>query len=168
MAVKLFEQRSLAGEYYESFEVNWKNCSDQSMGTTAWIAEYDRLLNRCVAEEKNGTPTAVREAFDILFGLVDRIDETGDEILFFADDGGSWQFGEDWEVILPPWLRVLSATVAPGEYAERVLAMMKSRCSLESKILLPVARKTATAEQRKALAELERLEQTQPSKGRGR
>jgi hypothetical protein len=138
------------------------------MGTTAWIAEYGRLLKRCAAEEKQGDPAAVREAFDILFSLVDRIDETGDEILFFADDGGSWQFGEDWEEILPPWFRVLSATAAPGEYAERVLAMMKSRCSLESRKLLPVALKTATAEQRKALAELERLEQAQSSKGRAR
>lgn len=167
-AVKLFERRSLAGEYYESFDVNWKNCSDQSMGTTAWIADYDRFLKRCAAEEKKGDPAAVREAFDILFGLVDRIDETGDEILFFADDGGSWQFGEDWKEILPPWFRVLSVTAAPREFAERVLAMMKSRCSPESKKLLPVARKTATPEQRNALAELERLEQTQSSKGRAR
>lgn len=166
--VKRFEQRSLAGEYYESFDVNWKNCSDQSMGTTAWIAEYGRLLNRCAAEEKKGDPAAVREAFDILFGLVDRIDDTGDEILFFADDGGSWQFGENWEEILPPWFRALSATASPRDYAERVLAMMKSRCSLERPNLLPVARKTATAEQRKALAELEQLEPAQSSKGRAR
>lgn len=52
--VKLFEQRSLAGEYYESFDVNWKNCSDQSMGTTAWIAEYRPAPQslRCRREER--------------------------------------------------------------------------------------------------------------------
>ena len=67
---------------------------------------------RCVAEEKKGDPAAVREAFDILFGLVDHIDQCFDEVLFFADDGGSWQFGEDWHEILPPWFRVLSATAS--------------------------------------------------------
>jgi hypothetical protein len=81
-------------------------------------------------------------------------------------DRDTWQFGEDWEEILPPWFRILSATVAPGEYAERVPAMMKSRCSLESRNLLPFARRTAIAEQRKAFAGLERLEQNQSSKGR--
>ena len=151
-------KRSLAGEYYESFDVNWKNCSAQSMGTTAWIAEYGRFLKRCVAEEKKGDPAAVREAFDILFGLVDRIDQCVDEVLFFADDGGSWQFGEDWHEILPPWFRVLSATAAPEEYAERVLAMLKARCDLGQRQDAPVARKTATPEQRKALAALEARE----------
>ena len=153
--VKAFQKRSLAGEYYESFDINWKNCEAQSMGTTAWIAEYGRFLKRCVAEEKKGDPAAVREAFDILFGLVDHIDQCFDEVLFFADDGGSWQFGEDWHEILPPWFRVLSATAAPEEYAERVLVMLKARCDFGRDKMLLAARKTATPGQRKALAAFE-------------
>lgn len=35
-----FQKRSLDGECYESFEVNWRNCSDVSQGTRAWEAEY--------------------------------------------------------------------------------------------------------------------------------
>ena len=50
--VKAFERASLAGEYYESFNVNSENCMEQSTGTTAWIAERRRLLERCVTEEK--------------------------------------------------------------------------------------------------------------------
>src|SRR5437773_3224481 len=46
--VKRFEKASLAREYYESFGVNSKNYTQQSAGTTAWIAEYLRLLDRCV------------------------------------------------------------------------------------------------------------------------
>src|SRR5229473_4460251 len=46
--VKRFEKASLAGEHYESFGVNSKNYREQSAGTTAWIAEYLRLLDRCV------------------------------------------------------------------------------------------------------------------------
>ena len=38
--VKRFEKASLAGEYYESFSVNSKNYTQQSAGTSAWIAEY--------------------------------------------------------------------------------------------------------------------------------
>src|SRR5512147_1938496 len=36
--VKRFEKASLAGEYYESFFVNSKNHTQQSAGTSAWIA----------------------------------------------------------------------------------------------------------------------------------
>src|SRR3989339_778710 len=40
--VKVFEKASLAGEYYESFNVNSKNYMEKSEGTETWIAEYDR------------------------------------------------------------------------------------------------------------------------------
>lgn len=46
-------------------------CSAQSMGTTAWIAEYGRFLKRCVAEVNKGEPDAVREAFDSCSGCRD-------------------------------------------------------------------------------------------------
>jgi len=35
--VKVFEKASLRGDYYESFAVNSKNCTEMSKGTTAWI-----------------------------------------------------------------------------------------------------------------------------------
>jgi hypothetical protein len=55
--VKAFDKASRAGEYYESFMVNSKNYMEQSTGTTAWIAEYRRLLDRCVVKEKRGGQT---------------------------------------------------------------------------------------------------------------
>jgi len=158
MEVKAFEKRSLGGEYFEPFDVNWKNCSAQSMGTTAWIAEYGRFLKRCVAEENLGDPAALRESFDILFGLVDLIDEGSDEVLFFADDGGSWEFGEDWNEILPPWFRVLSATAAPEEFAERVFAILNARSPFGRDKMLAAAHKTAAPGQAKALAAWEKAQ----------
>jgi hypothetical protein len=152
-AVKAFDKVSRAGEYYESFMVNSKNYMERSTGTTAWIAEYRRLLDRCVAEDKKGNPADVREAFDILFGLLDYIDECNDDVIFFADEGGSWQVGVDWERVLPPWFRVLSATAAPGEYAERITALLDHHYNYGRDKMLTVARKTATPEQRKALAD---------------
>src|SRR3974390_2771805 len=69
-----FQKASLAGEYYESFNVNSKNYMEKSAGTRAWIAEYHRLLDRCATGVKGSNPAGVREAMDILFGLLDHID----------------------------------------------------------------------------------------------
>jgi hypothetical protein len=122
--VKLFEKASLAGEYYQSFDVNSRNCTQQSTGTSAWIAQCLRLLDRCVANASKGNPTEVREAMDILFGLLSHIDEGRDDIIFFADEGGSWQVGVDWARVLPAWLKVLSATAGPEEFAVRITSLL--------------------------------------------
>jgi len=150
--VKTFDAASRAGEYYKSFTVNSRNCMAQSTGTTAWIAGYRRLLDRCAAAEKKDSPAEVREAFNILFGLLDCIDEGNDDVIFFADEGGSWQVGVDWENALPRWFRILSATAAPREYTERITALLGRHYDYGHDKMLAVARKTATPEQRAALA----------------
>jgi hypothetical protein len=153
--VKRFEKASLAGEYYESFNVNSKNSTQQSSGTSAWIAEYRRLLDHCVANAKTNNPAEVREAMDILFGLLDHIDQCLDDVIFFADEGGSWQVGVDWPKVLPVWFNVLSATAEPKEYAERVTALLSRHYQYGRDKMLVIARRTATMRQRQALAEVE-------------
>ncbi len=111
--VKAFEKASLSGEYYESFNVNSKNCTEKSTGTRAWIADCHRLLDCCTTQAKKGDPVDVRQAFEIIFGLLDHIDECLDDVIFFADEAGSWQVGVDWNKVLPSWFRVLSATAGP-------------------------------------------------------
>lgn len=150
-AAKAFDKASRAGEYYESFMVDSRNYTQKSAGTTAWIADCRRLLDRCVAEQKTGAPADMREAFDILFGLLDRIDEGHDDVIFFADEGGSWQVGVDWERVLPTWFKALSATAAPGEYAERITALLSRHFKSGRDRMLALARKTATPEQRSEL-----------------
>ena len=152
--VKRFEKASLAGEYYESFGVNSKNYREQSAGTSAWIAEYLRLLDRCVINAKKSNPADVRGAMDVLFSLLNHIDEGHDDVIFFADEGGSWQIGVDWARVLPVWFRVLSATAEPQEYAERITAVLSCHYSYGRDKMLAIARRTATAHQRKALAEV--------------
>jgi len=154
--VKAFEKASLVGEYYEDFDVNYKNCMEKSTGTTAWIAECRRLLDRCVAQEKKGDPAEVRQAFDIIFGILDHIDECRDDVIFFADEAGSWQVGIDWDKVLPPWFRVLSAAAEPEEYACRITGLLEHHYNYESEKMLAVARKTATPAQRKALSKVRR------------
>lgn len=152
MDVRAFEKASRAGEYYEPFMVNSKNCMEQSPGTAAWIAEFRRLLDRCATEEKKGKPAEVRKAFDILFGLLDCIDEGNDDVIFFADEGGSYEVGVDWEGILPHWFRVLAATAAPEEYAQRITALIGRHYHYGRDKMLAVARRIATPMQRAALA----------------
>ena len=154
-AVRAFDKASRAGDYYESFFVNSKNCMEQSTGTMAWIADYRRILDRCVAERKKVRPAEAKEAFGILFGLLDYIDEGNDDVIFFADEGGSWQVCVDWDRVLPPWFRVLSATADPNEYAERITSLLEHHYNWGIDKMLVVARKTGTREQREALADLQ-------------
>jgi hypothetical protein len=152
--VKRFEKASLAGEYYESFFVNSKNYTQKSAGTSAWIAEYLRLLDHCVMNVKKSSPAEVREAMDVLFGLLNHIDEGYDDVIFFADEGGSWQVGVDWAKVLPVWFKVLSATAEPQEYARRIAALLSCPYNYGRDKMLSIARRTATTHQRKALAEV--------------
>jgi hypothetical protein len=150
--VKAFKKASLAGEYFESFNVNSKNCMEKSTGTRAWIADCHRLLDRCAAQERKGDPADVRQAFETIFKLLDHIDECLDDVIFFADEAGSWQVGVDWNKILPPWLRALSATAEPEEYTERITALLERHYSYGSGKMLAIARRTATPLQRMALS----------------
>ena len=152
--VKRFEKASLAGEYYESFNVDSKNYTQKSALTTSWITDYLRLLDRCVTSAKKNDSAEVREAMDVLFGLLDHIDKGNDDVIFFADEGGSWQVGVDWAKVLPVWFKVLSSTAAPEEYATRIKDMLSHHYSHGREKMLAVARRTATPDQRKALAEV--------------
>jgi hypothetical protein len=154
MDVKRFAKASLAGEYYESFDVNSKNCTQESAGTSAWIAEYRRLLDRVVINARKSNPAEVREAMDILFGLLNHIDECLDDVIFFADEGGSWQVGVDWPRVFPVWFEVLSAKAEPKEYAEQITALLSCHYRYGRDKMLAIARRTATTHQRKALAEV--------------
>ncbi len=93
--VQAFQKSCLAGEYYEAFDVNSKNCTQSSLGTLAWIADFRRLLFRCAEQSKKRNVAGVRHAFDILFELLDRFDDGDDRMVFFADEGGSWMVGVD-------------------------------------------------------------------------
>ena len=141
--VKAFDEASRRSAYYESFLVDSRNCMEKSMGTLAWISDYHRLLDRCVAAAKDKSATELREAFEILFGLLDYIDEANDDVIFFADDGGSWELGIDWRQVLPPYFKVLSVAATPEEYASRVSLLIERRCPCNRDQMLAIARRTA-------------------------
>jgi hypothetical protein len=149
---KAFDAASRARKYYESFNVNSSNYMESSGGTVAWCAECRRLLDRCAAAEGSLDPSEVRQAFETVFDLLDHIDEGNDDVIFFADEGGSWQVGVDWKEILPAWFKVLAATAGPVEFAERVVLLVGSHCNYDRDKMLSAARKPATPDQRKELS----------------
>ena len=148
------QKACLAGEYYEAFDVDSKNCTQSSLGTLAWIADFRRLLLSRVKQSKKRNVANVLRAFDILFDLLDRFDDADDRMVFFADEGGSWMVGIDWKQVLPAWFCVLAATADPAEYARRFETFVDRYCNYQRAELLAEARQVATPSQRKELAEL--------------
>ena len=96
-------------------------------------------------------------AFEICFCLLRRTDKCTDDFLFFADEGGSWQVGVDWTKVLPAWFECLSPVAGPEEYASRVFGVVNAfiRCGRDMHIM--AAKRVATADQRKALEQIESL-----------
>lgn len=149
--VKDFDARSRAGEYYESFNVNSKNYMDSSPGTRSFIADCRRLLDRCIAETGKAEPAETRASFEILFALLRHIDQGHDDVVFFADEGGSWQVGVDWTKVFSAWFRCLSRTAAPEDFAQLVVDVVDDFERHDRSRHIATARKLGTAAQRRAL-----------------
>ncbi len=116
-AAKAFYDASHRGHYYETFDVNSKNFTKTPRSTKTWIAECNRLLDSCSATVTRNRHAETRAAFNILFGLLRHIDEGNDDIIFFADESGSWQVGVNWDEVLSAYFCCLATTTEPDEYA---------------------------------------------------
>lgn len=150
-AVKAFREASLRGDYYEGFNVNSKNFMKTSCGTTTWITECNRLLNRCAAAARKERHAQAREGFDTLFDLLRHIDKGYDDVVFFADEGGSWQVCVIWDEIMPAYFKCLAATSEPGDYAGAVTAIIDYFVRYDRDKYLRKARSVANPAQRNAL-----------------
>lgn len=149
-----FYEASIRGEYFQSFDVNSKNCMEQSRGTDAFIAEFDRLTRKCVLAVTEGFPESARESFEVLFSLLHRIDEDPDRIVFFADEAGSWQVPVDWRTVLPAYFKGLARTAEGEEFAREVDRVVIEFCNHWRSELLEAAQEVADDGQRAALARL--------------
>lgn len=150
-AVKAFRDASLNGDYYEDFAVNSHNFTQMSRGTQTWIAECKRLLGRSVTLAGEGGHAEAREAFEMIFELLRHIDKCYDDIVFFADEAGSWQVNVIWQEVLPAWFQCLRHTAEPEEYARAVVGMVDEFVHWDRERYLQKARGAAKAEQKKAL-----------------
>jgi len=150
-AVENFQRRSLNGEYYQSFMVNSKNCTEISQRTCAWMADCNRLLDNCRKAASKMASKQTAEAFDIIFDLLAKIDSEPDVIVFFADEGGSWQVGCDWKNILSAWFKCLSVAATPDDYAQKVVSVVDGFVHYDRDRFLASARRAGTTDQRRAL-----------------
>ena len=150
-SVVSFREASLRGEYYEDFAVNSKNFMKPSRGTETWISECERLFGRCAAEAGRRPAGEVREAFDVLFDLLRHIDEGHDDVVFFADEGGSYEVFVDWEKVLPTYFAALSGTATPEEYAGVVSGLIRDFVHDDRDRCLRAARAAGTPGQRAVL-----------------
>jgi hypothetical protein len=150
-AVSRFREASLRGEYYEDFMVNSKNYMEKSPGTKTWIAECERFFDRCLMVAKQRPDDEVREAFDVLFGLLHHIDECHDDVVFFADEGGSYEVFVDWKKVLPVYFAILAGAVTPEEYAGVISCLINDFVPYDRDRYLKAARAAASPAQKKAL-----------------
>ena len=154
--VQTFHVDSLAGRYFEDFAVNSRNCTQHSRGTDAFIAEFKRLLRGCISAADSGQYEVARQAFELLFGLLRHIDEGHDDVIFFADEGGSWQLGVDWHNVFAAYFRCLAETATAAYFATNVDQTIEDFAGHERPQHLRTAHAVANAAQRAALDPLER------------
>ncbi len=147
--VKKFCGASRRREYYESFDVNWKNSTQKSPGTETWIAECERLFRECVKRFNALGPGATRGGLGLLFDLLRDVDR-GDEIVFWADEGGSDEVYMEEKKLLPVWFRCLAATASPEDYAREARAAIRDFGAYDRKRFVKPARSAANREQRAA------------------
>jgi len=146
-----FQLESLAGEYYESFNVNSRNFMDKSQGTTHWIEKFQRLIKQCIRECQGGEYVQAQRSFEVLFSLLDELDECRDNIIFFADEAGAWQVGVNWEKVLPAYFTALAEIAKPKTYAQSVVKVVDTHVDYARDIHLKTALKMANPSQRKVL-----------------
>ena len=152
--VEDFRDDSLAGLYYEGFNVNSRNFMEMSRATSNWIALFERLLNRCIKQGRAGEYVQTQQAFKILFNLLDEIDTGSDTIIFFADEAGAWQVGVEWEDVLPCYFKALAEVEKPKPFAQAVMHVVTAHVGRDRDKHLKTALKLAKPSQKKALERL--------------
>lgn len=128
--VRLFHDAAMNGDFYEHIQINNTGRQEQSAGTDAFFAEFDRLIRKCIgASEEVGEAAVgdnsahnVRNCFELLFALLRHIDEGIDDVLAFSDDGSALDVGVNWRVVLPAYFVCLAEAEAasPKEFARAV------------------------------------------------
>jgi hypothetical protein len=152
--VRKFHADAFDKRYYQDFDVNSKNCTQKSAGTEAFIAEFERLVAKCIRAAAKGPRTEVREAFDLLFELLRRLDEDPDSVIFFADEGGSWQVGVDWRTALPAYFKCLADGTPAQDFVRSVDRTITDFANYDRPRHVATARRVADAEQKAALRRL--------------
>lgn len=149
--VQVFCDAAKAGKYYETVQINNGSSQQHSEGTDAFIAEFHRLLHKCIRVADQEVPSEACSSFELLFGLLRHIDEGDDDLLFFADDGSSLDVGVNWRTALPAYLNCLAKVSSPEEFARTVGETIEDFVDYDRPWYTDVARNVANDAQRIAL-----------------
>lgn len=159
--VRSFHDAAVKGDYYEHVEIKSKGQREQSGGTDAFIAEFDRLTRKCIgaltADIEPGVSDSfareVRDCFELLFVLLRHIDEGNDDVLAFSDDGSSLDVGVNWRMVLPAYFKCLAETEAssPEEFARTVDEAIAEFAEHDRSRYMDAARMAANEAQRSAI-----------------
>lgn len=162
--VRKFVDAAMAGHYYEAVDINNRGGQEQSAGTDAFVAEFDRLMRKCVGSspadiksgERGSSAHEVRASFELLFALLRHIDEGNDDVLAFSDDGSLLDVGVNWRLVLPVYFECLSETEAtsPVEFAHAVDEVIAEFGEHDRPRYLAAAHSVANGAQRSALDSL--------------
>ncbi|MCP4544658.1 MAG: hypothetical protein GY832_46755 [Chloroflexi bacterium] len=121
--VKAFKRRSLAGYYYEPFEINSKNWTDVPEETDEWFEELGDLLKASCQLTSQGDHLHAVACFGILYQLVDKI-EDGEDIVF-GDEIGSWMIPGDEKDYIATYMTSLAATATTEEFTTAALVLIR-------------------------------------------
>jgi len=102
-----------------------------SIAASRWSSASTSPRRRAQDGASKGAAAETREAFDTIFALLRHIDEGNDDVVFVADEGGSWQVGVDWGKVVPAWFRCLSKSAEPSEFASVVVTTIVDLDSAE-------------------------------------
>jgi len=149
--METFCRESYAGEYYESFNVNSRNFSELSAGTLDWTRKCERLGARCLAGGAKKATSAGAKACGLLVQMLHHVDEGHDDIVFWADEGGTWQVEVDKDRLQRAWFEGLAKTASDGDYVEAAKVAIGMVWERERTAVVQLVRRVASASQRKAL-----------------
>lgn len=110
-----------AGVFYEVIPYRGR---EQSRGTQEFAARFNALLQRCASEPSSACARDLRVSIEALLGLLRAIDEGRKDIVYFTDEGGSWQLRTLWARVLPRYFECLARTSSEGEYRSAVEAAL--------------------------------------------
>ena len=121
--VELFQRESLAGIYYEPFDINSKNWTYVPEETEEWFERLGDLLKAsCQLTTQEDHLHAVA-CFGILYELIGTM-ERGEEIVF-GDEIGSWMIPGDEKQYIAAYMTSLAATTTPEEFAAAALPLIR-------------------------------------------
>ena len=121
--IEIFQKDSLDKRYYESFNVNSKNWIHVPEKTGGWFDRLSSFLEQSTRLSKQGEHAAAAECFQILYQLIDAIDD-GDCEIVFADELGSWMIPGDERKFAEAYLLSLARTGSPEDFAKTAFSLI--------------------------------------------